>query len=108
VKLFIGRPPASLGGHRLDQVSTNTLETPAPKIPPLLRRSLEENDFRVAGGGETTQPPLLARGASMDSAVQAGWYVLGPSQEHVGPYTLAELRGISSPFFPPNLSRCID
>uniref|UniRef100_A0ACD5UCH1 Uncharacterized protein n=1 Tax=Avena sativa TaxID=4498 RepID=A0ACD5UCH1_AVESA len=28
----------------------------------------------------------------MDSGGQVGWYVLGPSQEHVGPYTLTELR----------------
>jgi hypothetical protein len=27
------------------------------------------------------------------AATEVGWYVLGPNQEGVGPYALAELRG---------------
>lgn len=37
----------------------------------------------------------------MDSAGagggEVGWYVLGPNQEHVGPYALSELQGMIPP-----------
>mgnify|MGYP006961268806 CR=1 FL=1 len=40
----------------------------------------------------------------MDGGGEVGWYVLGPSQEHVGPYALSELRGTSSPLRHPIFS----
>jgi len=32
-------------------------------------------------------------GAAAAATTEVGWYVLGPNQEGVGPYALAELRG---------------
>jgi hypothetical protein len=45
----------------------------------------------------------------MEGGGEVGWYVLGPNQEHVGPYALSELRGILL-FLPwtPTLFRPID
>jgi hypothetical protein len=35
--------------------------------------------------------------AAAAAAGEVGWYVLGPNQESVGPYALAELRGDHTP-----------
>jgi hypothetical protein len=39
------------------------------------------------------------------AATEVGWYVLGPNQESVGPYALAELRGDCFLRSPRNLMR---
>jgi hypothetical protein len=44
-------------------------------------------------------------GAAAVAATEVGWYVLGPNQESVGPYALAELQGDCFLHPPSNLVR---
>ena len=42
-------------------------------------------------------------GSAAPAAAEVGWYVLGPNQESVGPYALAELQGDNTPLPPCDL-----
>uniref|UniRef100_A0A0E0DFP9 RRM domain-containing protein n=1 Tax=Oryza meridionalis TaxID=40149 RepID=A0A0E0DFP9_9ORYZ len=71
----------------------------APKFPPFLLsgRRVVHNLAPVSGGADEAgiPPPIPhspAWGGSMEGGGEVGWYVLGPNQEHVGPYALSELR----------------
>jgi hypothetical protein len=48
-------------------------------------------------------PTETSGSAAAAAAAEVGWYVLGPNQESVGPYALAELRGHHTPLPPCDL-----